>query len=290
MPIRKVLILGHSGFIGQSLTACFKDKNPDVEVVGYSAPDINFEVKADWEKVATQFGEDVALIFLAAVKRQEGDNLASFQRNMAMIHHLAEAVETNLVGKLIYFSSGAVYGEDVQHPTMTEQTPVQPTSYYGICKFTAERILRKVCPEGALVCFRPPTAYGGGDLPQYGPSGFTYKSIHNETITLWGDGAERREFIYIDDLVELTRRAVFSEIRGVLNICAGVSYTFQDVLKEVEQLPTGLPTIDQRERSKDKVDNDYDNAKLREVFPDFEFTTLSEGIRLTYEGMLKLVE
>lgn len=285
MPIQKVLVLGHSGFIGQTLMKCIKVNNPELELVGYSAPDVNFEDESDWERLASQLGEDVALIFLAAVKRQEGDTLASFERNMTMITHLARTVEAAPVGKLIYFSSGAVYGEDVQHPTMTEETPVKPTSYYGISKFSAERILRKVCPEGSLICFRPPTAYGGGDLPQYGPSGFTYKSIHNETITLWGDGTERREFIYIDDLVELTRRAVLSNFSGVLNICAGKSYTFQDVLKEVEQLPTGLPEIDQRERTKDKVDNDYDNAKLQAVFPDFSFTPLSEGIRLTYEIM-----
>lgn len=78
---------------------------------------------------------------------------------------------------------------------------------------------------------------------------------------------------------------MLSNFSGVLNICAGKSYTFQDVLKEVEQLPTGLPEIDQRERTKDKVDNDYDNAKLQAVFPDFSFTPLSEGIRLTYEIM-----
>nr|WP_279593522.1 NAD-dependent epimerase/dehydratase family protein [Pseudodesulfovibrio sp. S3-i] len=283
------MVLGHSGFIGQSLVANLRKQNPEVETVGYSAPDIDYEKKEDWEKIATQFGSDVAVIFLAAVKRQEGDNLASFQRNMSMIHNLAEAVETTPVGKLIYFSSGAVYGEDVQHPIMTEDTPVQPTSFYGICKFTAERILRKVCPEGTLVCFRPPTAYGGGDLPQYGPSGFVYKAIRNEAITLWGDGTEKREFIYIDDLVELTRRAVFDAFSGVLNICAGISYTFQNVLKEVEQLPSGLPEIDQRERTKDKVDNDYDNSLLRRVFPDFRFTPLSEGIKLTYEVMRKRI-
>ena len=285
MTIRKVIILGHSGFIGRALSACIRERNPEVEVVGCSAPDVDLETEAGWKSVAARFGEDAALVFLAAVKRQEGDNLGSFRRNMDMIHHLAETVEQHPLGRLIYFSSGAVYGEDVQHGIMTERTPVQPTSYYGICKYTAERILRKVCPEGRLVCLRPPTAYGGGDLPQYGPSGFTHKSIHGETITLWGDGTERREFVYIEDLVELTRRMIFNDFAGVLNVCAGRSYTFRDVLEEVGKLPTGLPEIDQRERTKDKVDNDYDNSLLRSVFPDFEFTPLSEGVRLTYEGM-----
>ena len=285
MAIKKVLVLGHSGFIGQALMACLAENNPEIERVGLSAQQVDFETDGGWDAALEHFSPETAVIHLAAVKRQVGDNLESFSRNMDITYRLARSVESNPVGRLIYFSSGAVYGEDVQHPTMTEQTPVQPTSFYGIHKYTSERVLRKVCPEDRLVFFRPPTAYGGGDLPQYGPSGFTYKSVHDETITLWGDGTEKREFIYIDDLVELCRRTVFNSFSGVLNICAGVSYTFRDVLDVVKTLPSGLPEIDERERTKDKVDNDYDNALLRSVFPDFAFTPLDEGIRKTYEVM-----
>ena len=189
-----------------------------------------------------------------------------------MIYHLAETVENHPVGKLVFYSSTAVYGEDVQHPEITEETGVQPTSFYGLYKFTAERVLLKACDPRRLLCLRPPTAYGGGDLPQYGPSGFTHKSVTGETIVLWGDGGEKREFVYIDDLVAVTRMAIERDLSGVLNVCAGVSYTFQDVLKCVEGLPTGLPPLDRRERTKDKVDNWFDNARFREAFPDFAFT------------------
>jgi len=283
VAIKKILILGHSGFIGQAMLADLAANALDVEVVGLSSPDVDFEKREDWDKVAAHCSEETCVVFLAAVKRQAGDDRESFARNMNMIYHLAGTVENNPVGKLVFYSSTAVYGEDVQHPDITEETGVQPTSFYGLYKFTAERVLLKACDPKRLVCLRPPTAYGGGDLPQYGPSGFTHKSVTGETIVLWGDGEERREFVYIDDLVAVTRLVIESGFFGVLNVCAGVSYTFQDVLKCVADLPTGLPPLDQRERTKDKVDNYFDNAKFRELFPDFEFMPLNEGIRRTYE-------
>lgn len=284
MAIKKILILGHSGFIGQAMVADLEANAPALEVVGLSVPDVDFEKKEDWAKVASHFDEDTAVVFLAAVKRQVGDTRESFAQNMNMIYHLAEAVENNPVGKLVFYSSTAVYGEDVQHPDITEETGVQPTSFYGLYKFAAERVLLKACAPEKLVCLRPPTAYGGGDLPQYGPSGFTHKSVTGETIVLWGDGEEKREFVYIEDLVAITREVILSDFHGVLNTCAGVSYTFQDVLRCVEALPTGLPPVDQRERTKDKVDNYFDNSLFRSVLPDFTFTPLEEGIRKTYEA------
>ncbi|BDQ32983.1 NAD-dependent epimerase/dehydratase family protein [Pseudodesulfovibrio portus] len=284
MAIKKILILGHSGFIGQAMMSDLAANAPGVEAVGLSYPDVDFSKREDWDKVAAHFNEETAVVFLAAVKRQVGDNRESFARNMDMIYHLAEAVENNPVGKLVFYSSTAVYGEDVQHPDITEETGVQPTSFYGLCKFTAERVLLKACDPKRLVCLRPPTAYGGGDLPQYGPSGFTHKSVTGETIVLWGDGEEKREFVYIDDLVAVTRLVIGSDFSGVLNVCAGKSYTFRDVLKCVAGLPTGLPPLDQRERTKDKVDNYFDNTLFRETFPDFAFTPLEEGILKTYEA------
>ena len=290
MAIKKVLILGHSGFIGKAMLADLAAHAPGIEVTGLATPDVDFARREEWARVTPLFDEETAVVFLAAVKRQVGDNRESFARNMDMIYSLAEAVENNPVGKLVFYSSTAVYGEDVQHPDITEETGVQPTSFYGLYKFTAERVLLKACDPKRLVCLRPPTAYGGGDLPQYGPSGFTHKSVTGETIVLWGDGMEMREFIYIDDLVAVTRLVVQSDFSGVLNVCAGVSYTFQDVLKCVADLPTGLPPMDQRERTKDKVDNYFDNAKFRRVFPDFAFTLLDEGIRKTWEVKSELLK
>ena len=284
MAIKKILILGHSGFIGQAMAADLAANAPGMAVEGLSYPEVDFADRADWDKVADRFDEETAVVFLAAVKRQVGDNRESFAQNMDMIYHLAEAVENHPVGKLVFYSSTAVYGEDVQHPDITEETGVQPTSFYGLYKFTAERVLLKACDPKRLVCLRPPTAYGGGDLPQYGPSGFTHKSLTGETIVLWGDGEEKREFIYIDDLVAVTRLVIESDFFGVLNVCAGISYTFKDVLECVVSLPTGLPPLDQRERTKDKVDNYFDNAKFRKEFPSFEFTPLDEGIRRTFEA------
>ena len=141
---------------------------------------------------------------------------------------------------IIYLSSARVYGEDVAYlEKISEYTPVQPKTYYGISKYAAERVLEKICTDNGinLVILRPPLVYGKDDLSQgYGPTGFTYKVVNSEEIILWGDGSEFREFIYVDDIGNIVSRLVNSNYNGILNLVSGTSYTF----KEIGSLLSGL--------------------------------------------------
>ena len=133
----------------------------------------------------------------------------------------------------IFLSSASVYGEDVVYrESITENTPAQPKTYYGIAKYSAERILEKVCIDNhtELMILRPPLVYGKDDLSRgYGPTGFTYKAINSEEIILWGDGSEFREFVFITDVAKTIHRLLNNNFNGILNLVSGKSYTFKNI-------------------------------------------------------------
>lgn len=286
--IRRVLILGESGFIGNHLKEFFCNQSPEIEFIGRSFPLIDLTKEKQALALADLFDLETAVVMCAAIKKQLGDSLDTLSQNLKIAMNLCRLLQEHPVARFVFFSSAAVYGEDIHNTDITEETPVQPTSYYGIAKYAAERLFRKVIAQqeqSSLLILRPPLVYGSGDQAEsYGPSGFIRAAIRRERITLWGGGSEQREFIFIEDLVKIVHRLTFHKYDGIVNVVSGRSYTFKDALEIISRLvPFELQT-DSRPRTKRKVDNGFRNELLLELLPDFCFTDLKEGIKHTFEA------
>lgn len=285
--LRRVVILGNTGFIGARLEAVFHDRSPHLDVQGRSTASVNLTRPDEVASLADLFDLETAVVMCAAITRHVSDSLEAFWRNVSMVSNLCALLRERAVARFVFLSSAAVYGEDVHNTSITEQTPVHPTSYYGIAKYSSECLLRKAVeggPRGSLLILRPPLIYGPGDRgAPYGPSGFVKAALRGEPIVLWGDGHERREFIFIDDLVGLTHRLTFDDYAGVLNVVSGQSYSFVDVLAAIARLVPLDVAVTARPRTKRKVDHGFCNAALTAEVPDLVFTNLSEGIRRTIE-------
>ncbi len=285
--IHRIVILGHSGFIGGHLMGFISKKYPDVEIKGFSLPEIDLIDFKSLSNISEVLDEKTVVIFCAAIKRQFGDTLEIFHKNIKMIINVCRLLEKTSVGKLIYFSSAAVYGEDVNNTAITERTSVSPTSYYGLAKYTSERLLGKTFSglnKEKLVVLRPPTIYGPNDLGfTYGPIGFIRSCLTKTPITLWGNGEELREFIFIDDICEIACRLINSKIQGVINIASGESFSFRKILDNILVLTDYHVPITFCQRTKDKIDNIFINDFFKETFTDFTFTPIEKGIKKTYE-------
>jgi UDP-glucose 4-epimerase len=281
---RRLLILGHSGYIGSALVRRFTAGPLSLDIDGRSLPRPDLTVDEDAAALAPLLTPDTIVIVCAAIKKQLGDTRETLAQNLAIATNLCRVLEAHPVGRCVFFSSAAVYGEDIENTAISEATPVCPTSYYGIGKYTAERLFAKAFaarPE-TLLMLRPALVYGPRERGTfYGPSGFLRAAIAGQPITLWGDGTERREFVFIDDLVEIVHRLTLSDRHGVLNIVSGVSRTFAEAFDVVSSLVGARPTMTSRARSKAKVDHGFDNRLLRDALPDVTFTTLEEGLRRT---------
>ena len=196
IQMRRLLILGHKGFIGQHLEKHFRSYSPEIDIVGIDLPDVNLTSETDIKTIAKLFDRTTAVIMLATIKRQFGDTLDVFIQNLKMATNLCNLIKKHPIGRFVFFSSSAVYGEDIHNINITEDTPVYPTSYYGMVKYISERLYWKALnsnEQGSLLILRPPTIYGPGDEGgTYGPVKFTNAAMKKEGLTLWGDGSELR--------------------------------------------------------------------------------------------------
>jgi UDP-glucose 4-epimerase len=257
-------------------------------VVGRSLPEIDLVDPAQVERLAPFLTPESALILAASVKRQFGDSLEAFRQNMAIVENLCKVLRTYPVRRIIFMSSAAVYGEETTNMQISEATPVNPTSYYGINKYAAERLLKRSYVEFGhtkLLSLRPPLVYGPGDRARtYGPAGFCASAVEGGGIQLWGDGTELREFLYVGDLCRVIEHFAANEVEGEVNVVSGISYSFADIVSLLKESFPDLK-VNSRARSKQKADNAFDARKIRALLPmDWEFTALNDGLARLLEN------
>lgn len=290
MTKRRFIIIGHTGFIGSRLLTKLRASPETNEVLGLSLEQLDLTNGDYTLDLSNVLQPDSTVVMCAAVKKQLGDTEETFAKNMTIIENFIRIMRLYPVRRVVFLSSAAVYGEDIENLQINESTPLQPRSYYGLSKFNAEWLLHKAIsamPGTELGIVRPATIYGPGDVANaYGPSGFLNAALMDKEITLWGDGSEKREFIYIDDVIEILYRYIISPSTHPLNIASGTSYTFQDAIEAVRDITNKQPSVSSRERSKDKVDNQFDASRLYSIAPDFRFTSLKDGIARMYRQRL----
>jgi UDP-glucose 4-epimerase len=252
------------------------------ELFGVSSEQMNLLDSRSLNKNIKLFTQDTTVIMLSAIKPNRGDNLDIFLKNIIMTKNFASFLEKHPIKRLIYMSSAAVYGEDINNTHISEKTPIQPRSYYGIAKYTSENLLQKMHEAGyceGITVLRPPAIYGPGEgFLSYNPAGFLHIAQTKTEISLWGDGSEKREFIYVDDVVRLISYFVFKNFDGVVNIASGTSYSFREIVGIISSLLHKKIIIRSQKRSKEKVDNIFVNKLLRRLVPAFQFTTLAQGV------------
>ena len=284
----KVIIIGYTGFIGKNIID-YLDKTVEYNLQGISTNEIDLTKEKSYNSLSKYLSPNCIVIMCAGVKKQLGDNLDTFEINSVIINNFCKAISLAPPQKIIFFSSASVYGEDVAYAEkITEKTPVQLKTYYGIAKYNAECLLDKVCSDTQtqLVILRPPLIYGKDDLSQgYGPTGFTYKTVKHEEIILWGDGSEFREFVFIADVAKAIHRLLNNNFHGILNLVSGKSYTFKNIYDLLTKISKSDIKMTSRQRSKEKVDHHYSNELFNNVITDFEFTRLYDGLKKMYNSL-----
>ena len=282
------IVIGSSGFIGNKVYASLKI-DPNNNVVGISSNQVDLSNKDSFKKLNSIVKADSIIIMCAGVKKQLGDNIDIFEKNLIILNNFIRVILHVRPKKIIFFSSASVYGEDVLHINkIDENTLIDSRSYYGMGKYMSELLLTKACQEikTELIILRPPLIYGDGDLSfGYGPTGFLRKALDGNEIEMWGDGTELREFIYINDVVDIIKKLINSEFNGVLNLVSGISYNYLDIIRIIRDTLNLDLKVSSRIRSKEKVDHVFSNERINNATNNFCFTSLESGIRLMHESM-----
>ena len=215
----RVLITGGAGFIGSHLVEHFQGK-ADVRVLdslrsGYRANLEGFDVEfiegdIRDRKAVDAAMKDVDYVFHLAAMISVPESMTKITEcieinNTGMINVLESAAE-NGVKKLCFSTSAAIYGDNPVVPKVETMFP-EPKSPYAITKLDGEYYCGMFTKEGRLqtACLRYFNVFGPRQDPKSAYAAavpiFIAKALNNEDITVFGDGEQTRDFVFVKDVV-----------------------------------------------------------------------------------------
>ena len=226
-----IFITGSSGFIGSNLAKRILTEQPDTQVIGLDNMNDYYDVRIKEERLAElqKFPNytfikgnlaDKALIFdifekyrpqvvvnlgaQAGVRYSITNPDAYIESNMLGFYNILEACRHYPVEHLVYASSSSVYGSNKKVPYSTDDKVDNPVSLYAATKKSNELMAHAYSklyniPSTGLRFF---TVYGPAGRPDMAYFGFTNKLVKGETIKIFNYGNCKRDFTYVDDIVE----------------------------------------------------------------------------------------
>lgn len=157
-----------------------------------------------------------------------------------------------------------------------ETTTINPTSEYGFHKMKSEISYQKRIEEDNLLILRPPLIYGMNEPGGYNPTGFLQQAQKYQKIELWGDGAEKREFIHVEDAAKIILEMTMTKRKGIYNLTSSKSYSYQDIAEYIKT-KTRCKII-KKNRTGELVNHTYNNHKLKGIIGNYRFKSPYEVI------------
>ena len=267
----RLLAIGGSGIIGSSLHQLAKKLPPFCTFDDYSKENADLSTPQGLESLKGHIAKrkyNVAIV-LAAQKRQLGDSAELLTVNNIITDNICRALsDANL--HIVYISSCAVYGEKNQQENYNEKSPLNPTSFYGEHKVYSENIYQANFKPSRVLILRPPVIYHSSSQG-YDPFGLLFNAKTYGKIRLWGDGSEKREFIYVEEASNAILHLSSQKISGIYNLVSGHSYSFMQIADRIVEVIPAI--ILQAERDFATVDHTYDAVKLCRLLGEAAFTS-----------------
>ena len=248
MCYERALVTGGAGFIGSHLTERLLSEGLQVVVldnlsvgkrenVPSGAEFLQGDVQ-DREAVAQAMAGVDAVFHLAArvsIRASVAGFYEDAQTNLMGTLNVLRACAAQHVNKFVYASSMAVYADAPAGSTVSETYTTTPISPYGVAKLACERYAMLVAAESGFraVALRFFNTFGPRQTftPYVGViTIFIQRLLRGEPPVIFGDGEQRRDFVYVGDIVEGTFRALVTDVHGeVFNIGTGVGTTVNQV-------------------------------------------------------------
>ncbi len=206
-----------------------------------------------------------------------------------VLDHINLLVKLEKISKIIFLSSYNIY-EPVYGKPFKEDSPKSPRNSTGINALTIEEFLIYLHKKYNVDTYilRLFSLYGPY-MDNYTLVSNLFKSyIHNQIVEI-GDLKKVRDFLFINDLVDIVNRIYKQEKTGSLkiyNVGTSIPTSIKELISKINELTNKTPDIIfNPDRIKNEYDHDYvvaDNKKLLNEFPDLKITPLEKGLELTY--------
>jgi UDP-glucuronate 4-epimerase len=224
--VTRLLVTGAAGFIGSHLIEALLSQGD--EVVGVDnfdafypramkernlaevgrRPGLSFWEHdiVDVAALAERLTPDTVIVHLAAkagVRPSLADPVGYARANVTGTAAVLEAARQAGVSRIVFGSSSSVYGDSTPVPFREDAVAVVPVSPYAATKRAGELLLSSVAPIYGFraASLRFFTVYGPRQRPDLAIHAFTRKMVEGQTLTLFGDGTQARDYTYCDDII-----------------------------------------------------------------------------------------
>lgn len=292
--MKKVLVLGANGFIGQNIcrqllaeghfviAADKADSALHSSFSQYSQVDVT---KCDFKSVISKVDAVIYLVSTLLPQPSNENVERDITENLIPVIHLLEAMKQSISCKKIVFASsgGTIYGN--YDGSIDECSLLDPKCSYGIMKLTVEKYLSLYSDLHGLKCIslRLSNPYGPGqniNRPQGAVGIFLHKMIQNAPLEIWGDGSVVRDYVYIDDVATAFSAALdYNGHEKVFNIGSSKGTSLNELLDLLFKLTMSKSTINYSEsRTVDVPINILSVERAKDHLGWVPSTSLTEGL------------
>lgn len=291
--LKPVVLIGGYGFLGNAFASHLVARGRDVHAIG----------RVDWDSGrTTQLAASlkdrrpvvIDMAYATVPSSSFDDPVGDFTANLgAIIKHLEFAREL-VVDRFIFVSSGGTIYGDQGHLPLDETAPKAPISPYGITKLASEHYVgmyRRINVPTLIV--RPSNIYGPGQAPFRGQGLVATAfgmALKGDTLSLFGDGSQQRDYIFIDDFCRILEAIL---ARGMIgqsyNLGSGVGTSAGNLLAMIGRITSrdGFPLKVHNEpvRPFDVETNLLNVSKMRDHLQVQSQISLEDGLESTWKWM-----
>lgn len=305
----KVMVTGGAGFIGSHIVDRLIALGHDVSIIdnlstgkkAFIHPKASFyrvDLRDRQIREILEAERPEAVIHQAAqidVPTSVRDPLFDAETNILGTLQLLEACRRSGVRKIVYASSAAVYGEPAYLP-IDEKHPVDPLSNYGVSKFTPESYLKVYKRLYGLdyTILRYANVYGIRQDPR-GEGGviaiFLGRVLRNQVLTIFGDGKQTRDFVYVGDIADANIRALHRGGGMIFNLGTGVPTSLEKLVGILEEVTEKKIRVEYGpERPGDIKHSHFDIRRAKKWLDWTPRIDLKTGLGMTYEYYLETAQ
>ncbi|MGD9712906.1 MAG: NAD-dependent epimerase/dehydratase family protein [Thermomicrobiales bacterium] len=307
---RSALVTGGAGFVGSHLierliadgwnVRVFDTRRPEggwFEAIDQTRLEVVVADIRDAQAVASA-AEGAEVIFhqaaIASVQRSIENPQETVEVNIGGTVNVLEAARKSGCRRVVFASSAAVYGDGPESPKV-ETLPPRPLSPYAVSKLSGEQLCAVYSHLHALetVALRYFNVYGPRQDPSSPYSGVISRFVDaiqkGEPVTIYGDGEQTRDFVYVSDVVEANMLAATSDVglATVCNVGTGKAISLKELLSELRHLFADCVRVEHLpERHGDILHSVASIEHLRSRYQFASATTLPLGLSNLLGGVI----